>query len=156
MKANILPYLLAVVLLVLGIAWAMQSPATRPVPVANAAPLTVYKSPTCGCCEQYIAYLKREGYDVTVENRNDMDAVKQQYGVPRELQSCHTTVAGDRVIEGHVPVEAVRAYMETQSDGSGIALPGMPIGSPGMPGFKQGPFEIRRFGNGATDTFMSL
>ena len=127
--------------------------------VANAQTLTVYKSPTCGCCANYIAYLKREGFTVKTVNTKDMGEIKTKYGVPSDMESCHTTVAGDGeyVIEGHIPVEAVLKLLEEKPAVQGIAMPGMPAGSPGMPGRKNGPFTIYKITDGAAqDVFLSL
>lgn len=117
---------------------------------------TVYKSPTCGCCGEYISYLKDQGFEVKMENKTDMNSIKVQYGIPENMQSCHTTVMGDYIIEGHVPIEAIRKLVTEKPDIDGIALPGMPQGSPGMPGTKEGEFEIFGLIGGASEGFMSL
>lgn len=117
---------------------------------------TVYKSPTCGCCGEYILYLKKQGFEVKTENKTDMNAIKVEYGISENMQSCHTTVMGDYVIEGHVPIEAIRKLVTEKPDIDGIALPGMPQGSPGMPGTKEGEFEIFGLKGGASEGFMSL
>src|SRR3989338_5226495 len=78
-------------------------------PVAEARNVTVYRSPTCGCCANYISYLKRAGFTVETITTPDMEPIKARYGVPSDLVSCHTTVAGDYVIEGHVPIEGINA-----------------------------------------------
>lgn len=109
-----------------------------------AGKVTLYKSPECGCCENYATYLERGGTEVEVINRNDMKSVKERYGVPRSLESCHTTLVNDYVIEGHIPVEVVGEFLKEQPDTAGIALPGMPSGSPGMPGSKEAPFRIHK------------
>lgn len=112
---------------------------------ADSQTVTVYKSPTCGCCGQYIAYLRKNGYQVDVKNTSSMDEIKQQYGIPSEIQSCHTTIINDKVIEGHIPVEIIAEFMSKDSSLFGIALPGMPSGSPGMPGPKQEKWSIKGF-----------
>ena len=94
--------------------------------------LTVYRSPTCGCCGTWIEHAEAAGFTVKDEVTEDMAAIKAQYGVPQNLTSCHTTVVGDYVIEGHIPVEDVQRLLVEQPDIAGIAVPGMPIGSPGM------------------------
>ncbi|MEK7481448.1 MAG: DUF411 domain-containing protein [Patescibacteria group bacterium] len=129
---------------------------------AEAAELTgmsviVYKSPTCGCCQNYASYLRRAGLNVTVKETLDMNAIKEQYKIPAGLSSCHTTVLGEYVIEGHIPVEAIAKLVKERPALSGIALPGMPVGSPGMPGPKTGSWDI--FGltaSGESDVFMTL
>ena len=117
---------------------------------------TVYKSPTCGCCGEYISYLKKRGFEVKTENKTDMTAIKVQYGIPESMQSCHTTVMGDYVVEGHIPVEAIQKLLTEKPDIGAIALPGMPQGSPGMPGVKEGKFEIFGLKDGESEEFMSL
>ncbi len=103
-------------------------------PVPAAAPvLHVVKTPTCGCCQAWVDYMKAEGFTVTVENRNDLTSFKRQHGVTRELESCHTGVIDGIVVEGHVPADLVRKVLRDKPAGvRGIAVPGMPLGSPGM------------------------
>lgn len=102
---------------------------------------TVYKEPNCGCCNGYIAALEERGFTVEVKSQ-DTQSVKEQYGIVSERQSCHTTVIGDYFIEGHVPIAAVEKLLLEQPDIDGIGLSGMPLGTPGMPGIKQAPYEI--------------
>ena len=114
-----------------------QTSSSRSINVADAQAvlaneLTVYRSPTCGCCGKWIEHAKATGFTVKDEVTEDMAAIKAQYGVPQNLTSCHTTVVGDYVIEGHIPVEDVQRLLVEQPDIAGIAVPGMPIGSPGM------------------------
>ena len=94
--------------------------------------LIVYRSPTCGCCGKWIEHAEAAGFTVKDEVTEDMSAIKAQYGVPQNLTSCHTTVVGDYVVEGHIPIEDVQRLLVEQPDIAGIAVPGMPIGSPGM------------------------
>ena len=96
--------------------------------------VTVYKSPTCGCCVSYVAYLKGHGYDVDLVVTDDMDAIKAEHHIPANMQSCHTMIIDDYFVEGHVPLEAVDKLLAEQPDINGISLPAMPTGSPGMPG----------------------
>ena len=113
-------------------------------PAANQqVALTVYKSPSCGCCGEWVGYMKRRGYQVEVKDTTDMDSIKTKYSVPSALASCHTTIVNGYVIEGHIPVEAIERLLLEQPKIIGIALPGMPTGSPGMPGSKSSPFDIR-------------
>jgi len=120
--------------------------------------INIYKSLTCGCCSVYTSYVDgKVSPKVNSFNVQDPDATKRQYGVPPELQSCHTTIIGDYFVEGHVPLEAVEKLMKEQPDIKGIALPGMPMGSPGMPGQKQGDFVIYAIHNdGTSSEFMRL
>lgn len=104
--------------------------------------ITVYKSPTCGCCGEYISYLKNQGARVSVQETEKMNDIKSQYKVPVLLESCHTSIIGDYVVEGHVPAEAIRKLLDERPTIAGISLPEMPAGSPGMGGTKFAPFRI--------------
>lgn len=106
-----------------------------------ATDVTVYKSPTCGCCEKYVDYLRDNGFKVQAINENDMDAVKKRYGVSH-IASCHTARIGDYVVEGHVPVGAIRKLLKEKPAITGISAPGMPINSPGMGEMKKGTLTI--------------
>jgi len=116
----------------------------------------VYKSPTCGCCVSYIAYLKDNGFKVRTEEVSDMNSIKTQNGVPLKLQSCHTAIFGDYVVEGHVPLEVVNKLLSEKPDIDGIALPGMPAGSPGMPGVKSEDFVIYSIKDGSYQEYMKI
>ena len=118
---------------------------------------TVYKSPTCGCCEGYIAFLREHG--VTVEVLSDDAALyraKEVNGVPLEARSCHTVLLDGYVLEGHVPLEALTKLLAERPDLDGIAMPGMPSGTPGMEGPQFGPLEIVGFKAGRLSPFVSL
>jgi len=112
---------------------------------AAAPPIKVYKDPNCGCCGQWVEYMTKHGFKLAVENRDSMDVIKKMARVPDELWSCHTSVVGGYVVEGHVPVDAVRKLLKEKPKLKGIGLPGMPSGSPGMPGRKEAPFKIMGF-----------
>jgi hypothetical protein len=115
----------------------------------------VYKSPTCGCCHEWEAYLREHGYTVNSIPTDDLVAVKAERGIPGEAQSCHTAVVDGYVVEGHVPVEAIEDLLSQAPAIDGIALPGMPPGSPGMPGDKAAPFEVLALVDGTTSAFGS-
>jgi len=93
--------------------------------------ITVYKSPDCECCKKWVELVRPLGWIVDVKNEEDMDKVKNRARVPRALRSCHTAVVGRYVFEGHVPIDLVKTFMERPRF-AGLAVPGMPIGSPGM------------------------
>lgn len=99
---------------------------------SGASEIHVYKDPNCGCCSAWIEHLEADGFTVVSEDRNDMAAVKDRLEVPRSMRSCHTAVIGDYVIEGHVPAADIRRLLAARPDALGLAVPGMPIGSPGM------------------------
>lgn len=94
--------------------------------------LVVYKSPTCGCCEAWIDHMKAAGFDVEVKDMQDVSPVKDEQGVYPQLRSCHTALVGGYVVEGHVPAEQVARMLAERPAIRGLAVPGMPIGSPGM------------------------
>lgn len=149
-------FVIAVVAGVFGLS-RLGEPASQPASGAGEGPtVTVYKSPTCGCCVGYVAALKKAGYQVNVETTEDMAAVKTEHGIPRNMQSCHTSVIGDYVVEGHVPLVAVEKLLEEQPAVDGIALPGMPAGTPGMPGTKKAPYQIFQLTDGSPSHFMEL
>jgi hypothetical protein len=93
---------------------------------------TVYRDPNCGCCEKWMKHLRDNGFQISEVQQADMEPVKQQYNVPEELSSCHTAIINGAVIEGHVPVEDIKRFLAENVDAAGLAVPGMPLGSPGM------------------------
>jgi hypothetical protein len=99
---------------------------------AGAAVIEVAKSPYCGCCAQWVTYLREHGFDVKVTDREDMTSVKDALKVPADLRSCHTAKVGKYVVEGHVPAEDIQRLLKEQPKAIGIAVAGMPAGSPGM------------------------
>jgi hypothetical protein len=100
---------------------------------AEKAPLlTMYSSPYCGCCGKWLDHLKAEGFRVKAENRNDMALVKKEKRVPASVASCHTAIIEGYVVEGHVPAAAIERLLAERPDIVGLAVPGMPAGSPGM------------------------
>ena len=117
---------------------------------------TVYKSPNCGCCVGYIKELEKNGVKVEVVETNDMDSVKKDYNIPSNMQSCHTIVFDDYFVEGHVPIAAVEKLLTEKPEVDGIALPGMPSGTPGMPGSKRAPYEVYQLIGGESEEFITL
>ena len=107
----------------------------------------VYKSPTCGCCEDWITHMEENGYVVEAHDTNDLVALKTENHVPSQLQSCHTAIIDGYVIEGHVPAEDINQLLAERPDVTGLAVPGMPIGSPGMEvdGYDAQPFDVIAF-----------
>ncbi|NMM36417.1 MAG: CopG family transcriptional regulator [Glaciimonas sp.] len=112
-------------------------------PLAQAAiPVTLYKSPTCGCCEEYVKYLKANGFAVDAVNSNDMNRIKQEKHIGNNLVSCHTALIGGYAVEGHVPVAAIRKLLHDKPKLVGISAPGMPANSPGMGVMRPGTLKI--------------
>ena len=103
---------------------------------------TVYKSAYCGCCAGYVEHLRRAGFKVRVEEIENLGPIKRLAGVPKELESCHTMLVDNYVVEGHVPIPDVKHMLSERPDYRGIALPGMPEGVPGMPGTRPDPLVL--------------
>ena len=125
---------------------------------ADAPTVMVYKAPTCGCCEGWVEHLRENGWEVTVEDRNDIDQIKNLLGIPVQLRSCHTAEIGNYLVEGHVPASDIRRLLEEGPRVAGLSAPGMPIGSPGMevPGREPQPYDVLAFdGDGRTTVFAS-
>lgn len=112
------------------------------VQAADALQIDVYRDPNCGCCKAWISHMTDNGFVVNDHVRSDMPALKHQLGIPAELASCHTGVMDGRYIEGHVPAKDVKRLAE-MPEAAGLAVPGMPIGSPGMEmGSRQDPYSV--------------
>lgn len=99
---------------------------------SSAREMTVYHDPNCGCCGKWVEHMRAHGFAVETVPTNDMNSIKLDLGVPRNLPSCHTAVVDDYVIEGHVPAEDVQRLLAARPDARGLSVPGMPLGSPGM------------------------
>ncbi len=112
---------------------------------AQARQVTVYKTATCGCCNAWIDHLKANGFRVQAENVTDLDAYKRRYGVAGYLAACHTAVVDGYVVEGHVPAADIRRLLKERPKVKGIAVPGMPMGSPGMEGPTREPYSTVTF-----------
>lgn len=118
----------------------------------------VYKSATCGCCRKWVEHLEANGFSVRTTNREDLADLKAKHGVPRRVQSCHMAIVNGYVVEGHVPAADVQRLLKERPAIVGLAVPGMPIGSPGMevPGRKAQPFDVLTFDkDGQTQVFAS-
>lgn len=105
--------------------------AQRKPPAAKPS-IAVYKSPTCGCCAKWVDYMRQRGYTVTATDMPDVTPMKIKHNVPSKLSSCHTSLVGGYVIEGHVPVGDIERLLRERPKIAGLAAPGMPAGSPGM------------------------
>ena len=113
------------------------------------AVIDVYKTPTCGCCSKWVEHLRHEGFEVRTTDLADLAEIKASHGVPRQLESCHTALVAGYVLEGHVPGADVQRLLEERPAIAGLAVPGMPIGSPGMeiPGSNAQPYDVIAFRN---------
>lgn len=108
--------------------------------------MTVYRSPSCGCCGAWIDHVKKQGFQVTDIKTEEMDAIKQQHQVPLNLASCHTAIIDGYVIEGHVPADDIKRFLKQKPQMVGLSVPAMPIGTPGMEmQDRKQPFEVVAF-----------
>ncbi len=128
-----------------GLTFSMQVPA-----LAAGTPVNLYKNPNCGCCDLYAEHLEANGFTVKLINMTDMTSIKKKYGVAEKLEGCHTAIIGGYVFEGLIPAEHVKRVLNERKPVKGIALPGMPVGVPGMPGKKRGPLTIYYISGQAT------
>jgi hypothetical protein len=126
----------------------------KPTP-AGAVTMTMYRSPDCSCCHLWADIARQRGWSVASADKLDMAAFKAEAGVPMEYSSCHTTIVGGYFVEGHVPLAAVERLLAEKPDIDGIALPGMPAGSPGMGGVQEAPFEVVAIIDGVATPFGS-
>ena len=107
--------------------------------------IKVYKDANCGCCKEWVKHLEQNGFTVEVMDMPDLSAVKTKYGVSSELQACHTAVTGDYVVEGHVPADLIVKMLNEKPAIAGLAVPGMPAGSPGMEGATKERYDVLTF-----------
>jgi hypothetical protein len=126
---------------------------SRPAPTPPKE-IMVWKSPSCGCCGKWVEYMKAQGYKVTVHDMEDVSPVKKQHSVPQNLWSCHTAVVDGYTIEGHVPAaDIARLLRERPAGVTGLSVPGMVAGSPGMEGGRTNQYDVVAFGAGKTSVF---
>ena len=113
---------------------------------AKTTDITVYASKTCGCCHQWVKHLESNGFAVKTELLDDVSVIKTKYKIPPHMQSCHTAVVNGYIVEGHVPAANIKKMISTKPKIRGIAVPGMPIGSPGMEqGDYKEPYNVINF-----------
>jgi len=113
---------------------------------AQATAATLYKNPECECCDGYAAYLRENGFEVTVKATHDVPLMQQAAGVPEGFVGCHLTMIADYAVAGHIPIATINRLLGERPAIKGVVLPGMPMGSPGMGGTKEGPFVIYEIG----------
>jgi len=108
--------------------------------------IEVYRSPTCGCCSKWIKHLQESNFVVKDFVTNDVQVIKDKYGVPSEMASCHTAIVNGYVVEGHVPAADIKQLLKVKSNVIGISVPGMPVGTPGMDmGGRKDPYQVVSF-----------
>ena len=133
---------------------AVRTPAADAV--AKKPVITVYKDPSCGCCKSWIEHLIKHGYRVDAKDSHEMTEIKRSLGVPEALTSCHTAVVNGYLIEGHVPAADIARLLKTKPKVAGLAVPGMPMGSPGMEGPRTQKYDVLSFDKaGKTKIFAS-
>ena len=117
---------------------------------ADMPSIIVYKTASCGCCNGWVEHLREAGFTVDARDVRDIMTVKRDAGVPVQMSSCHTAIVDGYVVEGHVPAEHVARMLEERPEIAGIAVPGMPIGSPGMEGANPEPYQVLTFAHDGT------
>ncbi|RXJ73877.1 copper amine oxidase [Veronia nyctiphanis] len=123
---------------------------------AIAASGIVYKSASCGCCEEWVNHMKDNGFDLKVENIDNLHPIKKKLGITPRLASCHTAVIDDYIFEGHIPASDIHSFLASKPNNvDGLAVPGMPLGSPGMEyGNKKQKYRVMSFSkDGKTEVF---
>lgn len=138
-----------------------EAAAASPAAAVPVSEVVVYKSPTCGCCANWVEHMREAGFEVEtrdVEDARQLSALKAERGVPPQHQSCHTAVVDGYVVEGHVPADVVRRMLEERPEIAGLAVPGMPLGSPGMevPSGERQAYDVIAFtGSGKSSVYAS-
>lgn len=138
----------ASVALTMGLPWQLAA--------ATKSRIQVYKTPTCGCCKMWVEHLAANGFEVEAEDLADLDAIKQMVGVPDHLLACHTGMIETYTIEGHVPAAAIEKLLAERPEIRGLAVPGMPPGSPGMPSPAPERYDVIAYGGDEDRIFMSF
>ncbi len=136
-KDQIKKYLLQITLLIMFAFIVAVANAEQKVPQ-----ITVYKSPTCGCCSKWVKHLEENGIKVEAHNTQDMKSIKQKIGINGKHQSCHTGLIGGYYIEGHVPAQDIKRLLAEKPEAAGLSVPRMPMGSPGMEGHRKDPYSV--------------
>ena len=127
---------------------AAAAPVARGAHAVDTSRLTVYKTPTCGCCNAWVDHMREHGFRVVAIDTADVTPIKDRLGVRPDHASCHTATVGGYVLEGHVPAADVRRLLAERPAVTGLAVPGMPMGSPGMEGPTRDPYDVVAFTRG--------
>ena len=128
----------------------------RSLHAANRGQVILYKNPECGCCEGYADHLRQNGFEVTAKATNDLLLIGQKYGIPDDLAPCHISLIGGYVVGSHIPIEVVNRLLSEKPQIVGITLPGMPEGTPGMPGNKPGRLDIYEIGSNPPKVYATV
>jgi hypothetical protein len=118
--------------------------------------VTVHKDPSCGCCTGWVQHLQGAGFTTKMIDTRDLDPLKRRLGLPDDLAACHTAEVAGYVIEGHVPAGAIQRFLRDKPKAKGLAVPGMPVGSPGMEGGTPERYDVILFGPEGRRTYMSF
>jgi len=142
MKNKMISRLLITSLFILGITGISFTPASNAFADNSLPEITVYKTPSCGCCGKWVTHLESNGFKVNAINQSDLSSIKQQLGIAPNLQACHTAKVGNYFVEGHVPATDIKKMLATKPHIQGITVPGMPMGSPGMEGARKDNYDV--------------
>jgi hypothetical protein len=142
-------------LLLVSLVFAIAAAAIVHSRPAHAAEFTVYKSPSCGCCANWVTHLRTNGHDVSTKNIENLDLIKKMAGVPEHLHSCHTAMVDGYIIEGHVPASDINRLLAERPKARGLSAPGMPSGSPGMEGGTPEKYNVMLFKTDGTETIFA-
>ncbi len=145
----------AILALAVGVSAAVAS---ANLPVSSAGSMTVYKTATCGCCSKWIDHLRANGFTVDAKDVTEaaLVSMKRDVGVPSALESCHTAIVDGYVVEGHVPADVIQEFLDEHPKAVGLAVPGMPLGSPGMESDVKQPYNVLVFdASGASKVYRS-
>ncbi len=127
-----------------------------PLAYAAAPVIDVYKTASCGCCTAWVDHLKSNGFKVHAHNVEDPGAIRAKFGIGEQYGSCHTGVVKGYAIEGHVPAQSIKKLLKEKPKANGLAVPGMPMGSPGMEGHRKDAYDVLLIGkDGKASTFSS-
>lgn len=148
-KKRYIPTLVGSLLMVIALAGLQTASAEEGVAA------TLYKNPSCRCCDDYAAYLRQYDYEVKVTETPNLEQIKAEHAIPAHLRSCHTMLVDGYVVEGHVPVEVINKLLRERPEIRGVSLAGMPPGSPGMTGKKQEPFVIYAITDDETSVYAT-
>ncbi|MEJ7806190.1 MAG: DUF411 domain-containing protein [Telluria sp.] len=121
-----------------------------PLAYAAGPVIDVYKTATCGCCTAWVDHLKSNGFKLVVHNVDDPGRIRAKFGIGEQYGSCHTGVVNGNAIEGHVPAASIRKLLREKPKARGLAVPGMPMGSPGMEGARKEAYEVLLVEKGGT------
>lgn len=123
---------------------------------AQSTIIRVHKDPSCGCCSGWVRHLESAGFSVAVQEERNLQSIRKRLGIPADLTACHTAEADGYVIEGHVPAAAIQRLLKERPVAIGVAVPGMPVGSPGMEGGTPERYAVVLFGRGGRRAYMEF